>query len=112
MNSTELLDDFRCAQSDDNHFLINPIKLSKCGHSVCKDCLPNDSKVQSIKCKTCGVITEDHFSEFPVSEGFKESLKVCLGNIFELIEKQTRSKLNELKSIKNFYIFEVFKFKL
>jgi hypothetical protein len=112
MNSTELLDDFRCAQSDDNHSLINPIQLSKCGHFVCKDCLPNDSKVQSIKCKTCGVITEDHFSEFPVSEGFKESLKFYLGNIFELIEKQTRSKLNELKSIKNVYIFEVFKFKL
>ena len=58
------------------------------------------------------MITEDHFSELTVSEGFKESLKVCLGNIFEFIEKQTRSKLNELKSIKNVFIFKVFKFKL
>ena len=112
MNSAEILDEFRCALSDDNHFLINSIQLSKCGHSVCKDCLPNDTKVQSIKCKTCGMITEDLFSEILVSDGFKESLKFCLGNIFELIEKQTRSKLNELKSIKNVYIFEVFKFKL
>ena len=57
-------------------------------------------------------LTEDLFTEIQVSDGFKESLKFCLGNIFELIEKQTRSKLNELKSIKNVYIFEVFKFKL
>ncbi len=25
MNSAEILDEFRCALSDDNHFLINPI---------------------------------------------------------------------------------------
>ncbi len=34
MNSAEILEEFRCALSDDNHFLINPITLSKCGHSV------------------------------------------------------------------------------
>ncbi len=43
MNSAQILDEFRCALSDDNHFLINPIQLSKCGHSVCKDCLPKSS---------------------------------------------------------------------
>jgi hypothetical protein len=107
MDSTDLLDEFRCALSDDNHFLINPIPLSKCGHSVYKNCLPNDPKVQSIKCNTCGMITDDVFSEISVSEGFKQGLKLYLGNIFELIESQTSSKLNELKSIKKVYIFEV-----
>jgi hypothetical protein len=110
MNSAEILEKFRCALSDDNHFLINPITLSKCGHSVCKDCLPSDTKIQSIECKKCGAITEDVFSEIPVSKGFKQALKLCLGNIFELIESETSSKLNELKSIKNIYLFKVFKF--
>ena len=110
MNSTEILEEFRCALSEDNHFLINPIPLSKCGHSVCKNCLPNDSKVQLIECKKCGMITEDIFSEIPVSKSFKQALKLCVGNIFELIEKQTSSKLNELKSNKNIYFFKVFKF--
>jgi hypothetical protein len=110
MNSAEILQEFRCALSDDNHFLINPIPLSKCGHSVCKNCLPNDTKVQSIRCKICLMITEDDFSEIQVPKGFKQALKLCLGNIFELIEKQTSSKLNELKSIKNVYFLEVFKF--
>ena len=99
MDSTETLDEFRCALSDDNHFLINPIPLSKCGHSVCKHCLPNDTKVQSIKCKKCGVITGDDFNEILVSKGFKQALKFCLGNIFEFIETKMSSKLNELKSI-------------
>jgi hypothetical protein len=112
MDSTETLDEFRCALSNDNHFLINPITLSKCGHSVCKNCLPNNTKVQSIKCKTCGMITEDIFSEFSVSKGLKQALKLCLGNIFELIESETKSKLNELKSIKKVYFLEVFMFKL
>jgi hypothetical protein len=103
MDSTETLDEFRCALSDDKHFLIDPIPLSKCGHSVCKSCLPNDTKVQSIKCNKCGVITEEIFSEITVSKGFKQALKFCLGNIFELIEKQTSSKLNELKSMKKVY---------
>jgi hypothetical protein len=107
MDSTDILDVFRCALSDDNHFLINPIPLSKCGHSVCKNCLPNDPKVQSIKCKTCGMITEGVFSEISVSEGFKQALKFSLGNIFELIESEASSKLKELKSIKKVYIFEV-----
>jgi len=110
MNSTELLDEFRCALSDDNHFLINPIPLSKCGHSACKNCLPNETKVQSIECKKCGIITEDIFSEIQVPKIFKQALKLCLGNIFELIESETKSKLNELKSIKKVYILEVFKF--
>jgi hypothetical protein len=110
MNSTEMLDEFKCALSDDNHFLINPIPLYKCGHSVCKNCLPNDTKVQSIKCKKCGMITEDIFREIPVSKGFKEALKFCLVNIFELIESETSSKFNELKSITKVYFFEVLKF--
>ena len=110
MNSAEILKEFRCALSDDNHFLINPIPLSKCGHSVCKNCLPNETKVQSIECKTCGIITEDIFSEIQVPKGFKQALKFCLGNIFEFIEKQASSKLNELKSILKVYFLEVFKF--
>ena len=110
MTSYQILEELRCSLSDDRHFMIDPIPLSKCGHSVCKNCLPNDTKVHSIECKKCGVITKDVFSEIPVSKGFKEALKLCLGNIFELIESETSSKLNELKSIKNVYFLEVFKF--
>jgi hypothetical protein len=110
MDSTEILNEFRCAQSDDNHFLINPIPLSKCGHSVCKNCLPNDTKVHSIECKKCGMKTEEIFSEIQVPKFFKQALKLCLGNIFEFIESETKSKLSELKSIKKVYILEVFKF--
>ena len=56
MISTELLEDLKCALSEEKHFLINPITLSKCGHSVCKNCLPKDGD-DSIRCKTCGVTT-------------------------------------------------------
>ena len=95
MISTELLEDLICASSGDKHFLIDPITLSKCGHSVCKNCLPNDTKVHSIECKKCGMKTEEIFSEIQVPKFFKQALKVCLGNIFEFIESETKSKLSE-----------------
>jgi hypothetical protein len=34
MDSTEILDELRCALSDDNHLLINQITLSKCGQEL------------------------------------------------------------------------------
>jgi hypothetical protein len=54
--------------------------------------------------------TEEIFSEIQVPKFFKQALKLCLGNIFEFIESETKSKLSELKSIKKVYILEVFKF--
>ena len=99
MISNEMLEEFKCALSEDKHFLIDPITLPNCGHSVCKNCLPNQ-QVSSIKCKTCGVTTtEVDFSKIQITKAIKQALKLCLGNIFELIESQTVSKLNELKSI-------------
>jgi hypothetical protein len=77
--------------------------------TVCKNYLPNDTKAQSIKCEKCGMITEDVFNEIQVP---KQAQEVCLGNIFEFIESETSSKLNELKSIKKFYFLEIFKFLL
>ena len=95
MDSTEILEEFRCAHSDDSHFLINPIPLSKCGHSACKNCLPNETKVQSIECKKCGIIAEDICSEIQAPLIFKQALKLRLDNILiELIESQISSKLN------------------
>ena len=97
MISTETLDEFKCALSEEKHFLINPITLSKCGHSVCKNCLPNG--VDAYKCKICGEITTDvDLSKIDVSKEIKQTMKSFLGNIFESIESQTVSKLNELKS--------------
>jgi hypothetical protein len=91
------LEELECAASEEKHFIIDPITLPNCGHSVCKNCLLKE-KSNSIKCNKCGVITED-FSKFQITKGLKEILKLCLGNIFEMIETQTISKLNELKSI-------------
>jgi hypothetical protein len=99
MIPNQILEELRCSISDDRHFMIDPIPLSKCGHSVCKNCLPK-KKFNSVKCKTCGVTTTDEdFSKIKVSRGLQQTLKLCLGNIFELIESQTVALLNKLKSI-------------
>jgi hypothetical protein len=40
----ENLDEFRCCLSEEKHFIIQPITLTKCGHSACKECFPNVNK--------------------------------------------------------------------
>ena len=99
------MQEFQCALSNDyKHFLIDPICLTNCGHSVCKSCL-QDGKISSIKCFMCGMISELDLSKIQVARGFKQALKFCLDQIFEIIEKEFSSKVEKLKSS-----FELFNF--
>jgi hypothetical protein len=94
----ENLDEFRCCLSEEKHFIIQPITLTKCGHSACKECFPNVNKKQ-IKCKRCNVVSEFDFKTSQVSAAFKIALKFLYENMFRVIERETRSKINDLKSI-------------
>jgi hypothetical protein len=107
MIDEEKLQEFECASSSDNetHYLIDPILLS-CGHSVCKSCFSNEM-INSIKCKKCGIKTEQNFSKIQGSKALQQSLKLFLENIFEKIEKKTILKLNEFKSTIFFEIIKI-----
>jgi hypothetical protein len=92
------LQDFQCALSVDKHFIIEPINLINCGHSVCKTCLPKGN-ITEIKCKKCGFITYHDLNNVPVSKDLQKALKLFLSNIFAALEQDTTIKLNKLKSI-------------
>ena len=47
----EIIEELKCAFSDEEHFLVKPIALV-CGHSVCQKCIP-DENIKEIKCKIC-----------------------------------------------------------
>jgi hypothetical protein len=94
---SENLDEFRCCLSDDKHFIIQPITLTKCGHSACKECFPNVYQ-KTIQCKRCNVVSELDFKTSQVSAAFKIALKFLYENMFLVIEKETRSKIKDLKS--------------
>jgi hypothetical protein len=53
MISEELI----CGLSGENHFTKNPIKLSKCNHSICRNCF-NKHNREHIKCLVCGIETK------------------------------------------------------
>ena len=97
MISEENLQDFQCVISKENHFLIDPIPLVNCGHCVCKGCLKN-GEVTLINCSICGIATELDFSKIQIIRGIKTALQLNFGSIFEIIEKETSSKLKKLKS--------------
>jgi hypothetical protein len=89
------LEELECAASEEKHFIIDPITLPNCGHSVCKNCLLKE-KSNSIKCNKCGVTTED-FSKFQITKGLKEILKLCLGNMLRKISL----KIGVWRNLKN-----------
>ena len=93
----ECLDEFRCCLSDDRHFIIQPITLTKCGHSACKECFPNDYQ-KIIQCKRCNAVSEFDFKASQVSTALKLALKFLYENMFHVIEKETSSKIRDLKS--------------
>jgi hypothetical protein len=93
----ENLDEFRCCLSDDRHFIIQPITLTKCGHSACKECFPNHNQI-SIQCKRCNIFSEFDLKASQVSVALKLALKFLYENMFHVIEKETSSKIKDLKS--------------
>ncbi len=92
------MQDFQCALTDDKHFIIEPIVLTNCGHTVCKRCL-SKSKTKLINCRVCNVVTEQDLSKASESKAIKQAIEVFLGNIISVIDEQTTKQLNDLKSI-------------
>ena len=93
------LEEFKCALSDDKHFIIQPIPLIKCGHAACKECFPSNVENNPIKCKICNIVSDFDFKSASVSIALKKAIQRCLGDMFQIIEKETITKLNYLKSI-------------
>ena len=98
MISEEVLEVLKCATSDQEHFLIDPITLPDCGHSICKKCVPNDD-LKEIECKICGLVSKQDLNEYKVSQGTQKLLKKCLEDIFQILKEETGLKLNELKGM-------------
>ena len=83
MIEEEVLEELKCALSDEEHFVIAPITLPYCGHSICKTCMLK-SDLKEIKCKLCGLVSVQDFRKFEVSKGTQKLLKMCLEDIFKI----------------------------
>ena len=96
MISEETLEELKCASSDENHFAIEPISLAKCGHSICKKCIPKNN-IHVIKCSLYGLLSVQDFSQFEVSKASQKLLKMCLEDVFKVLERESSLKLTEIK---------------
>ena len=72
--------------------------------SVCQSCLPNN-QVKLIKCKICDLESKQDFKKFLVSETSQQAFNMCIGDIFQILVKETTERLNELKG---FYFYLIF----
>jgi hypothetical protein len=42
MLSEDILEQLSCASANETHFIIDPIPFTRCGHSICKKCIPKN----------------------------------------------------------------------
>lgn len=98
MVEDEEFEDFECAFSEERHFYIDPLRLNNCGHSICKNCLPTD-RINSIKCKLCGITTEHDMITTQTTKSLKQSFKLNFHRILNFLEDRTARKIEELKGI-------------
>ena len=104
MVSEETLEELKCAISDEEHFFIEPIPLTNCGHSICRTCIPNDDLIE-IKCKICGLVSKQDFNKFQASiSSSQKLLRIYLEDIFKVLEAETGLKLTDLKGIMKFWL--------
>ena len=86
---SELFSDLKCGLTND-HVVQEPINL-RCGHSICKKCVPDQTV---IICKICNV--ETNRSELKVT--VLNRVKNNLSGLFNDLEKNTNDQINTLKS--------------
>lgn len=80
-----MLSDFYCAFSNDEHFLIQPIKLS-CNHHICKSCIPSGTFRK--KCRVCNKINKIDLRLRDECKIAKQYIGYNLEHLFD--ETQTR----------------------
>ena len=93
------LNELKCAfPSGYKHFLIQPIKLSNCGHSVCKPCIQKD-KIKTIKCDMCSKESELNIAKSQLSKDIQELIEKNFLDILKVLETENKDKLKLLRSI-------------
>lgn len=85
-----------CSLSIDEHFVKEPIELTKCSHYVCKSCLLNQPNL-TVSCVRCDVLSTD----IPIVESEKGNQKIeeLLEMLIEEAEKRKTDKFQKLNSI-------------
>lgn len=97
MISDGTYEEFECAYSTDKHFVQEPITLTCCGQSVCKNCLVNASA--TLKCVFCNAPVDNSLKTATVSATIKKSIRRHLEDLFVILERQTDKALNQLESM-------------
>ena len=93
----ETIKESKCVISDDDHFSIKPISLT-CGHSICQNCIPDGHSV-GIKCKICDLVSNQDLNQLKVSNEAQQAIQFNIGDEFQILEKETTDRLNELKGM-------------
>jgi hypothetical protein len=98
MMSKETSEEHKCALSEEEeHFVIDPIALTNCGHFICKKCGPVDNDIKNIKCKLCEFESQQDFSQDEFLNFYQNFSQIDSEEFFKILKNKTALKMNELK---------------
>ena len=90
---SELLKELYCGLTN-NHVVKEPISLS-CGHSICKQCVPDQVKIQ---CKICSEETNKSRLKINTESALvKRMIESYLSGLLEELEKRATNEINSFK---------------
>lgn len=95
LDETEDNEIFRCALSNEPHFIKNPVGLL-CGHSICKKCLPKKNGIAIVKCVICNQTTDINIANFKESMLAKKAIQSNIHQLFTWIEKDFSKSFQNL----------------
>jgi hypothetical protein len=99
MRKQNILNKLKCAvPSNNEHFLIQPIKLINCEHSVCKQCIQKD-KNQLLKCNMCNIISKQNINDVQLSKNSNQLVAKNFLDILKVLEAKNKPKLKHFRSI-------------
>ena len=61
-------------------------------------CIPDEPN-EGIECKICDLVSVQDLTQLQVSNEAQQAIKFNIGDIFQIFEKETSDRLNELKGI-------------
>jgi hypothetical protein len=79
---------------DYHHYVEEPISL-KCGHSICKNCLPSN---KIFKCKLCGKINKRDLAKRDVDGELQKNILIYLPNLFLKLRGKLEKEQEKFKS--------------
>ena len=89
-----------CTATQDEHVCKDPIALT-CGHCICQDCIPADTKVQ-LNCNACGSLNVNNLRASHISLSTQSLIIENMNELLAFNKEEMRNTFERLRGEMDF----------